>query len=431
MKLAITISWLNKFITLALGLIKIPILLNYYGSDVYGLWTLIISLSGYVTLMDFGIAPTLKNKLIQQHTKNDDDGFYQTTIIMGIVSFGLLCIGMFFFLPIFFIDFSSLLNTQEMFYSNILNQAILIIFPLILIRLASNSYIILYDAIGRLVFPRVLEIVFETFSFTILLIMVFYFNSSIIEIIAMTFMLPVIKNIYLILVIRKLIPKFSEYKHIGKYLIEIKEILKPSFQFFGIQISAVIISTIPTIYISKFFSLTALTEYSILYKVLSLPLVAIAAIMPIFWRDFGVLWAKKDTAKLSSNIQKYSLFIIIGVLVFGITMVYSIDYLVYLWTNKIFNFDSILVIAILFWIMVESVMYIYSTFLHSISDFKFELKLYTICVFFIIMLGYLAAVSKNLDSMIFVFGFTIALSQLLPMYIRFKLKIKEKSYEEK
>lgn len=425
MKSALTVSWLNKFIALALGLIKIPILLNYFGNEVYGIWALVIALSGYVTLMDFGIAPALKNKLIHQHTNNDDNGFHQTTIIMGIVSFGLLCIGLFFLLPLFFIDFSFLLNTQEISYANILNQSILIIFSLVLIRLATNSYIIIYDAIGRLVFPRAIEIVFEVFSFIIMLVMIFYLKSSIVEIIAMTFILPVIKNFYLVYVIKQFLPKLNEYIKIKNYLIEIKEILKSSFQFFGIQISAVVISTIPTIYISKFFSLTALTEYSILYKILSLPLVAIVAIMPIFWRDFGVLWAKKDTTKISSNIQKYSLLIIFCVFIFGVIMVYSIDYLVYLWTKKIFDFDSMLVVAILFWVMVESIMYIYSTFLHSISDFKYELKIYTMCAFLMILFGFLSARLENINVMVLAFGIIVAFSQLVPMYYRVKLKIKE------
>ena len=43
-----------------------------------------------------------------------------------------------------------------------------------------------------------IEIVFEVFSFIIMLVMIFYLKSSIVEIIAMTFILPVIKNFYLV-----------------------------------------------------------------------------------------------------------------------------------------------------------------------------------------------------------------------------------------
>lgn len=64
-----------------------PFLVHTLGDTRYGIWTIVAALSGYLSLLDFGISPAVTRFVAKYHAKNNDDGIAN---INGIVSSALM-----------------------------------------------------------------------------------------------------------------------------------------------------------------------------------------------------------------------------------------------------------------------------------------------------------------------------------------------------
>src|SRR5260370_15261941 len=47
-------SWISVVVTLAAGVLLAPYMIRKLGADGYGIWSLVFSVAGYYTLLDFG-----------------------------------------------------------------------------------------------------------------------------------------------------------------------------------------------------------------------------------------------------------------------------------------------------------------------------------------------------------------------------------------
>jgi O-antigen/teichoic acid export membrane protein len=60
---SVVLGYVNQVASIVIGLISVPLLLNYFDKEQYGIWTLITGLVGYLALTNFGI-PTAASVLI-------------------------------------------------------------------------------------------------------------------------------------------------------------------------------------------------------------------------------------------------------------------------------------------------------------------------------------------------------------------------------
>lgn len=64
-------AWGNRIISAAVQLITIPLLINLLGIEGYGRFAIIISFSGWMTLLDFGLGNTIQNTISTKRTKEE------------------------------------------------------------------------------------------------------------------------------------------------------------------------------------------------------------------------------------------------------------------------------------------------------------------------------------------------------------------------
>ena len=64
---------LNRLAGIALRLFTIPLAINYLGPEQYGLWVLVSSVAGYISLLDLGITSALINRVTQAHAIGDQE----------------------------------------------------------------------------------------------------------------------------------------------------------------------------------------------------------------------------------------------------------------------------------------------------------------------------------------------------------------------
>lgn len=420
----ISFSVFNKVFLGLLGLLRIPVLLNYLGEELFGIFILLTAISTYAALFDFGIFPTLKNRLIKHFTNNDMKFFLNDLFLTLSMSILLGIVSLFVAFILYCIDLTLIFNelkNQNHPIDNI-NITISVAFLLSGFRLSTSGILTTFDAKNEFIIPKIAETISETVSFCLLLGIVYLYEKAFLSIVFIIFLFPVIKNIFLFYFIRKEIFMSFQYHRKIYFTKEIKYFITHSSHFFGIQLCSIVLSTIPLFYISKFYSLTILTEFNILYRLISIPTLILSAILPIFWREFGFLWTKQNFILLSQKISYYALLTSFLFILFGGFLYLFLDTITLFWLGKAYSFD-IFIFLILLWVAVESLMYWYSTFLHSIGDFYFEFKSYFLATALIVIFGYWFALNQPIEYFLFFILSTIFVTQLIPMLIRSKQRL--------
>jgi O-antigen/teichoic acid export membrane protein len=71
--LSIFSNWSNLFISVVVAFIVSPIIVNQLGNETYGIWVLIVSLTSYFTILDFGINGAIVRFISKYKALNDSD----------------------------------------------------------------------------------------------------------------------------------------------------------------------------------------------------------------------------------------------------------------------------------------------------------------------------------------------------------------------
>ena len=152
------LSYLTIFLTNGIGLVLTPFMIHELGDSEYGLYTLIGSLIGYISVLDFGLNNTIirfVSKYRALEDKKGEENFLATTmIIYGVIStlVGIAGVFIFFNLESIFtkLTVEEIEKAKIMFTILIFNLAI---------TLPGGAFAAISNAYERFVFPRTLNII--------------------------------------------------------------------------------------------------------------------------------------------------------------------------------------------------------------------------------------------------------------------------------
>jgi O-antigen/teichoic acid export membrane protein len=152
------LSYVTIFLTNGIGLVLTPFMIQKLGDSEYGLYTLIGSLVGYISVLDFGLNNTIIRFVAKYRTLEDTKGeqnFLATTMLIYAVIASLIAIAgllLYFNLDSIF----KKLTAEELGKAKIM--FVILIFNLS-ITLPGGAFAAISNAYERFVFPRTLNIV--------------------------------------------------------------------------------------------------------------------------------------------------------------------------------------------------------------------------------------------------------------------------------
>ncbi len=83
-------NWVNLVVTIAIAFVVSPVVVQSLGKELYGVWTLVVSVTGYFTVLDFGVNTAIVRYISSSAARNDHDrarAVYSTSMaIFGITS---------------------------------------------------------------------------------------------------------------------------------------------------------------------------------------------------------------------------------------------------------------------------------------------------------------------------------------------------------
>ena len=158
-KAGVILSYIKMFLSGAVNLIYVPLLLFFLSKEEYGLYQLVGSVIAYLTLMDFGLADTVTRYYANYMARNDSDGLCRllstVSAVYGFIAAMVILVGIVLLqlcLPLY----THTLSAQELHTAQLVYWILLINVAL---AIPSNIFKAVINAHQRFVFAQLLIII--------------------------------------------------------------------------------------------------------------------------------------------------------------------------------------------------------------------------------------------------------------------------------
>ena len=176
------LSYVTIFLTNIVGLLLTPFIIRSLGQSEYGLYILIGSFVGYISLLDLGLNNTIVRFVAKNRANNNIEGeknFLATIfIIYALISLLVLIIGIIFYLNLESI-FKESLNSSELYKAKIMT---ILLIGNIAISLPGGAFTGICNGYEHFVFPRSINIIRYIIR-TILVVVILSFGGKAISLV--------------------------------------------------------------------------------------------------------------------------------------------------------------------------------------------------------------------------------------------------------
>jgi O-antigen/teichoic acid export membrane protein len=369
----VRLSFIFKALAILASFLLIPIMIDYLGVELYGVWSTILSIVSWIVLFDLGIGNGLRNKLAESIAKKDiemtNKVISTSYILIGAISLLLILVslGINSYIPWNDIFNTSLLSSHELQkVMNIIFGFIIINFWLSLINqvlngLQKTSIVVFNQFLSNVTSLVLIYILKETAESSLYSLVIIYGLSMIIANLSISFWFYS-KNI-------QLIPKI---KFFNRKVINV--ITSLGIKFFIIQIAVVIVFTTDKILITQLFGPQYVTEYDIVFKLFSIIVIGHSLISAPLWSAYTEAYEKNDFEWLKKTVKQQILLYLV-IILFTFFLILVSPYIINIWIGKEFHIDYNLIVFIGIFVLITTWNNIFANFLNGLSITK--LQMYT------------------------------------------------------
>ncbi len=371
LKNGVLLTLILRGVNLVLSLLTIPIALKYLGSERYGLWMLALSTFSLTSFLDLGITPALKNKMAESYAQKNNEAFKYYASCSIFLSICICLLGLVLAAISGFVNWHSVFNIgTEIPYSEV---TWLVVGMVLVLMMTLGLYTIeaIYAARMEINSIRITQLITLIIGFTLFWLLISINSPLAVVAIVMPFTGAVGQVVLLVSLVRRgLVANVLRPIDVGSTF---RDLMPSSLSFIGIQVSVALSVATPAFLIARFSTLSDVAIFSIAYKLASVPLFTLAEILKVFWPVFTVAWTNRELVWLRSRLR-FGLVGTVGLLVpFSIILVLWGGDLILIWTDEKIEASRSLLFALSAWVIVQGGLQWLSTFLHSVSDFFFEL----------------------------------------------------------
>lgn len=355
------------------GLLLVPMTINYVDSETYGIWLTISSMVAWISFFDIGINNGLKNKLTESLAMRDfakGKAYVSTTYALLALIFLPLMAILLAITP--FIDWQSILNVSNLSVQILVCAiSIVVVYFCINFILSTINIILLAD-------QRPADESLRIFMQQLLTLCVIF---------AMTKLIPgSLVNLCIALclcpLVMVLIFNFTlfagRYKNIAPRIKAVNfkllpDLLKLGVQFFIIQIAAIVQYQMINFLIIHYFGATEVTAYNIAYKYFNIAFMIWGILTTPIWAAVTDAITKEDFQWIDSTTRKYLKLFVLFTL--GSIVLLLISPLAYnLWIG-----DSVRIsFSLSVWVMLYNIVFMFGTIFVNILNGASILKVQTI-----------------------------------------------------
>jgi len=369
-------SFVITGLSIAIGLILVPLTINYLNPTKYGIWITLSSIIGWFGFFDIGLGHGLRNRFAEALAteKHDLAKVYVSTTyaILSIIMIGIFVV---FIFVNQFLNWNKILNTgEDIDLSTELSFLALIVFAFFCLRFVFKlirtiltadqqpAKASLFDLLGKIVALVLIFLLIKTTDESLLYLGIAMSSTPVIILLTSSFWFY---N-----------GKYRAYRPSLKFIDFSKapNLLSLGIKFFFIQISVVLLFQTNNIIIAHLFGPSEVTPYNVAFRYFSLLMMGFSIILTPFWSAFTEAWVKKELDWIKKTMSKL-LRIWRLLLVGGIIMVFLSKWIYRIWVGDIITIPYALSALVATWIIINAWNSVYSQFLNGLGKIKLQLYL--------------------------------------------------------
>jgi O-antigen/teichoic acid export membrane protein len=365
-------SFLFKVGSVIANFLLVPITINYLSVENYGIWLTLTSFIAWFSFFDIGLGNGLRNKFAEAKAlgKYEDAQALVSTAYYTIACISLFLVLVFFILN-YFVDWTLVFNTSVDLRAQ-LSILLPIIFSFFGLQLVVKLITSIYQADQHHSIQDKIQFYGQFSSLLVIWLLTKTSHSSLLLFGSIFSALPVMILVGLNLFAFKtnfsnFKPKFSLWKK--KHL---KEIMGLGFNFFVIQIAALVLFSTDNFIITRLFSPAEVVPYNVAFKYFSIVTMVYTILITPYWSSFTDAYSKKDfdwIKKSVHTIQK--IWFLIPITLFLMTLGANWFYVLWVGDSVIVPIHLSLAMALFVALLTFNMIYVY--FINGVGKIGLQL----------------------------------------------------------
>lgn len=290
----ITVIGICKPISMLVSYIYVPISLNYLGIEKYGIWSTIVMILSWISSFDLGIGNGLRNKLTETLAKGDGNNRKLISSAYMTISVVMLLVATLFSFIAMFTDWNRIFGVLDI--EENLSRVVVFCIVFVSFNFTLSLCKNVLFALQRAAYVSVMELMVQIINLVGVLIAKLFLESNLFIMSSIYGMSMIIVNILASII---LYGKEDGIRPTIKQ-IDIKtgvDLTSIGFQFFVIQICALVLFATDNVIISYLYGASNVTPYSATNQLFG-------AIVSVYVAILSPLWSATTKAKVEGEYKK-------------------------------------------------------------------------------------------------------------------------------
>lgn len=411
-----------KAVGLATSFITMPIIINYLGKELFGVWTILFSILSWAIFFDLGIGNGLRNKvaisLANNSIKKANLYISSAYTIVGFISLSAIVL---IYVIAHFVSWQHVFNTTKI-SEDVLRQTFIIMSIFVL----SNFWLgLISPLLGSIQKSSYVEIGRFITNLILLAAVLILSKNSVASIKTLAYCYGgalifghIMLSCYFFTKRPELIPKFR------LSWFSTRPLLSLGFQFFIIQVAGLILFTTDKILITQLFGLEYVTDYEVVFRLFSIIIIFHSMLMMPLWSAYTDAYQKNDVNWLKKTVTK-QVKIFLPLVVLVAIMITSSGMLLKMWIGEWLQPSP----GVIFWMGIFVIFScwnnIFAFFVNGLGLIKIQLLTTIVAISINLPLSIYLAKYTNLGVSSIIIGTIVGLSVaaiVLPIQVKYILK---------
>lgn len=370
----IAASFIIKGINIAIGLILVPITINYLSPTKYGIWITLSSLVAWFGFFDIGLGNGLRNRFAEAIAEGNHllAKIYVSTTYAILIIIISIVLSLFYIINIF-IDWSIILNTgADPFLNKELSYLAIVVFTSFGMTFVLNLISVILSADQQPAKSAVFDLIGKALSLIFIYILTRVSKSSLLSLgLIYCTISPLVLALSTIWFFSK---RYKPYRPSLKSVdfSKARDLFSLGVKFFIIQIAAILLYQTNNMIITQLFGPAMVTPYNVAFKYFSILMMGFMIIIGPFWSAITEAWAKQDITWISGIVKKLML-LWLCIFALGLIMLLFSGTFFKIWIGNEFTVPLSISILTLSWILLNAWNGIFSQFLNGVGKLKLQL----------------------------------------------------------
>lgn len=322
-----------KLITSLIGLVTVPLTINYLGKEQFGLWMVVSSLVVWLQLADFGVVNGLTNALAEAHGRDDTEAAnsYISTAFTATFFIALFCLPLMILLALW-LPWEDALNLYDPNLVQLASRCFLVTGVAFVLSLPLSVISRVYIAYQLGYVTNASQVVSSLCSLAGLLASI-SLKLSMPWLVLLVSLGPVLGNIISLLVVKKFLPWFSLRRLLVSRM-ALQRVAHSSVPLFVFQIGSLLVNQLVNVVIARVGTLNMVADYNILLKIYMLIFAMGVSFSAPFYPAIREAYERREIKWVMSSIYRV-VTIRLGVLVVpAILLLFVGDGLIEIWIHQ-------------------------------------------------------------------------------------------------